>query len=81
MKAFHDRCIQRGFPPLDSLVVLVAGSRGGRPGKGYFTVNGVVDPFGEGGSAAAVARAAALWEQQKSEVRTWGIAHRRFRRL
>jgi hypothetical protein len=27
MKRFHDRCIERELPPLDSLVVHVAGSR------------------------------------------------------
>ena len=29
MRTFHDRCLERGYPPLDSLVVHVAGDRGG----------------------------------------------------
>jgi hypothetical protein len=32
MKAFHDRCIERGLPPLDALVVHVAGT-GRRAGR------------------------------------------------
>jgi hypothetical protein len=47
MKRFHDRCIERGLPPLDALVVHVAGSRRDRPGAGYFQVNGFADPFRE----------------------------------
>lgn len=40
MKALHDRCQERGYPPLDSLVVHVAGQRQNWPGGGYFKVNG-----------------------------------------
>jgi len=45
MKAFHDACTAAGLPPLDSLVVHVAGTRGGFPGAGYFAVNGWADPL------------------------------------
>jgi hypothetical protein len=55
MKRFHDRCVERGLPPLDALVVHVAGAREGRPGGGCFRVNGHVDPFAEQSSASAEA--------------------------
>ena len=77
MKAFHDRCAARQLPPLDSLVVHVAGLREGHPGAGYFKVNGYVDPFGEGGSAAEVARAGAFWKAQQAAVKAWGVTYRR----
>lgn len=82
MKAFHDRCIARRLPPLDSLVVHVAGGREGRPGGGYFRVNGHADPFAERSSASAeaVLAAHAFWEAQKEEVRAWGVDRRRGRR-
>jgi hypothetical protein len=82
MKAFHDRCIERGLPPLDALVVHVAGQREGRPGGGYFRVNGHVDPFAErsGASAEAVIAAHQFWEAQKEAVRSWGVERRRGRR-
>ena len=81
MKAFHDRCITRGLPPLDALVVHVAGGREGSPGGGYFRVNGHADPFAERpiASAEAVVVAHAFWESQKDEVKTWGVQRRRGR--
>jgi hypothetical protein len=81
MKAFHDRCRARGLPPLDSLVVHVAGGREGRPGGGYFRVNGHPDPFGEWSNASAddVVAAVGFWEAQKEEVRAWGVRRRRGR--
>lgn len=71
MKAFHDRCVARRLPPLDSLVVHVAGGREGRPGSGYFRVNGYVDPFAErsNASAEAVLAAHAFWESFGSTAR------------
>lgn len=82
MKAFHDRCRARGLPPLDWLVVHVAGDREGRPGGGYFRVNGHVDPFAERSNAPAeaVVAAHAFWEAQKAEVKAWGVQRRRGRR-
>lgn len=81
MKAFHDRCIERSLPPLDSLVVHVAGGREGRPGAGYFRVNGHVDPFAERvtASAEAVVAAHAFWEAQVELVKAWGVRQRRGR--
>jgi len=76
MKAFHDRCIARGLPPLDSIVVHVAGLREGKPGIGYFTVNGQVDPFSERATAKAVLRSSTFWEKQQREVRIWGTRAR-----
>jgi hypothetical protein len=43
MEAFHRRCAERGLPPLDSLVVHVAGPRRGLPGAGYFRINNQPD--------------------------------------
>jgi len=79
MKAFHDRCIERRLPPLDALVVHVAGEREGKPGGGYFRLNGHADPFskGSGASVEALIAAHALWERQKEEVKEWGVKRRR----
>lgn len=79
MRSFHDRCLARGLPPLDSLVVHVAGPREGRPGAGYFRVNGHVDPFAEDSSVSAekIIAAQAFWDAQREEVKAWGIERRR----
>jgi len=81
MKSFHDRCLARGLPPLDSLIVHVAGSREGRPGAGFFRVNGHVDPFAEHSTASAkkVIEAHAFWDGQREAVKAWGIERRRGR--
>lgn len=44
MEAFHHRCVERDLPPLDALVVHVAGTRKGQPGGGYFRINDLPDP-------------------------------------
>src|SRR6266496_1548012 len=44
MEAFHHRCAAQNLPPLDALVVHVAGSRKGQPGSGYFRINNLPDP-------------------------------------
>lgn len=77
MKAFHDRCVSRGMPPLDSLVVHVAGPREGKPGAGYFKVNGYHDAFSERTSPERMVEAWKFWEQQVAECKRWGIAARR----
>lgn len=77
MKRFHDRCRERDLPPLDSLVVHVAGMRVGKPGVGYFRVNGHRDPYGERATAEQVMSAQKFWEEQVSECRRWGDAQRR----
>ena len=77
MKAFHDRCKAVGLPPLDSLVVHVAGERESHPGKGYFTVNNHIDPFGTSGTAQQVTNAFAFWDTEKRATRTWGDQYRR----
>lgn len=80
MERFHYRCQERGLPPLDALVVNVAGPLEGKPGGGYFTVNDLVNPFSEKrASAAAMIRAANFWEAQKQECYDWGVRHRRER--
>ena len=77
MKAFHDRCIERGFPPLDSLVVHVASERKGMPGAGYFKVNRQPDPLGRRTNPEDATRAVQFWERQKAECERWGTDERR----
>ncbi len=81
MKAFHDRCMERRLPPLDALVVHVAGEREGKPGGGYFRVNGHADPFAKNSTAPAesLIEAHAFWEGQREEVKEWGVRRRRDR--
>jgi hypothetical protein len=79
MERFHFRCIERGLPPLDALVVHVAGQRSGFPGAGYFRVNGFKDPLGDRVNAAEQARATIYWEEQKRSCKDWGDRHRRSR--
>jgi hypothetical protein len=45
MERLHYRCRERNLPPLDALVVHVAGGREGQPGAGYVGVNGLKDPL------------------------------------
>jgi hypothetical protein len=81
MQRFHELCIERNLPPLDSLVVNVAGRLEGRPGGGYFTINGLANPFSETRVAkpAAMVKAANFWESQKQQCYDWGVQHRRER--
>lgn len=77
MKAFHDRCIERELPPLDSLVVHVASPREGKPGGGYFKVNGFRDAFSDKTPPEQMVAAYGFWERQVAECKSWGIAERR----
>ncbi len=77
MKAIHDRCIERGLPPLDSLVVHVAGPRQDWPGGGYFAVNGLADPLRERASAEDQVRGTRFWEDLKQQCKDWGVQERR----
>ncbi len=79
MKAIHDRCIERALPPLDSLVVHVAGPRQNWPGGGYFKVNGLADPMKERASAEDQVKATRFWEDQKQQCKDWGVRERRMR--
>lgn len=79
MKAFHDRCTASGLPPLDSLVVHVAGPRGGFPGRGYFAVNGWADPLDPGTQPSVADRSTRSWQEQQGRCRAWGHGHRRSR--
>jgi hypothetical protein len=79
MRQFHDRCVERHLPPLDALVVHVAGPREGVPSTGYFTVNGQMDPFSGTGRPEDAIRAVEFWENEKAAVYEWGIRHRRGR--
>lgn len=79
MERFHFRCRERALPPLDALVVHVAGQRTGFPGAGYFRVNGHKDPLGERATAEQQVQATAFWEAQKKHCREWGDRHRRGR--
>jgi hypothetical protein len=77
MERLHFRCAERALPPLDSLVVHVAGQRTGFPGSGYFRINKQVDPLSERATAAQQVRATAFWEAQMEECRDWGVRSRR----
>jgi hypothetical protein len=80
MEAFHDRCIEQGLPPLDALVVHVGPPREGRPGGGYFKVNGLPDPYGRGGPRSRADEALMFWGAQVDECKQWGMQSRRSRR-
>jgi hypothetical protein len=77
MERFHFRCGERTLPPLDALVVHVAGNRTGFPGSGYFRINGQVDPMSERATAAQQVRATTFWEAQKVECQDCGVRSRR----
>lgn len=77
MKAFHDQCIAQGLPPLDALVVHVAGPRKDWPGGGYFKVNGYADPLAVRTRPEDAASAARFWQEQKAACERWGTASRR----
>jgi hypothetical protein len=79
MERFHFRCRERDLPPLDALVVVVAGDRAGSPGVGYFRVNGVPHPAAPNASAEDIPRAYAFWTRQKEECVRWGPVSRRGR--
>jgi len=79
MEQFHYRCIERKLPPLDALVVHVAGRREGFPGAGYFRVNGYDDPLAERTKPEAQAAATVFWQAQREECRAWGTKSRRGR--
>ncbi len=80
MESFHFRCLAQGYPPLDSLVVHVAGPRGGVPGSGYFRVNGIADPYGRNVPVDTAAVSGAFLEQQQNACVSWGNDRRRRRR-
>ncbi|MEW2142662.1 hypothetical protein AB0869_07570 [Micromonospora vinacea] len=77
MAAFHHRCHERQLPPLDALVVHVAGPRVGFPGAGYFRVNRQPDPRGKRVTPEAQAASTRFWETQREECRRWGVRSRR----
>ena len=67
MAVFHGRCIERNLPPLDSLVVHVAGERERWPGTGYFRVNRQPDPLSAKTNPAHASEATRFWERQKEK--------------
>jgi hypothetical protein len=77
MARLHFRCRERTLPPLDALVVHVAGERTGFPGAGYFRVNGQADPLNQRTSATGQMQATVFWDAQKTECRNWGDRSRR----
>lgn len=74
MERFHHRCIERALPPLDALVVHVAGERTNRPGAEYFRINGHHDPVGDWTRTSSEQQVAAttFWETQVQQCREWG---------
>lgn len=79
MERFHYRCQERQLPPLDALVVHVAGPREGFPGGGYFRVNGQADPLAERTKPDDQVAATRFWQAQREECKEWGIRSRRGR--
>ncbi|MCI4062057.1 hypothetical protein MRQ36_05555 [Micromonospora sp. R77] len=79
MAAFHHLCVDKGLPPLDSLVVHVAGPRKNFPGAGYFRVNQLPDPLGEKTRAVDQVTSTQFWERQREACRSWGVQSRRGR--
>jgi hypothetical protein len=77
MGRFHHCCREQDLPPLDALVVHVAGPRQNFPGVGYFTVNGLKDPLDEKTTPTQATRATTCWEDQKKKCGAWGVRHRR----
>ena len=77
MERFHQRCIERVLPPLDALVVHVAGERTNRPGAEYFQINGHHDPVGDWTRTSYEQQVAAtnFWENQVQRCREWGEQH------
>ncbi|HEX8080090.1 MAG TPA: hypothetical protein VF557_07770 [Jatrophihabitans sp.] len=80
MEAIHWRCNRNAdLPPLDSLVVYVAGPRMGHPGPGYFRVNNHSDPFDVRTRPEAIEPAMAFWRAEVAQCKAWGIRSRRER--
>jgi hypothetical protein len=81
MEDFHFRLAERHLPPLDALVVVVAGERQGLPGSGYFRVNGLIDPAGDLRNVTTVDVNSAwdYWKAEKLQCEEWGHLHRRRR--
>jgi hypothetical protein len=77
MGYLHRRCLERGLPPLDSLIVHVAGRRSGFPAPGYFRINEQVDPLSERTTATQQTQATAFRQAQIEECRDWGVTSRR----
>ncbi len=77
MKAFRDRCRERGYPPLDALVVHVAGERKGFPGAGYFKVNGFEDPLSLKTRPEKMKMATDFWRAEVQQCEEWGTRERR----
>jgi hypothetical protein len=77
MARLHFRCRERTLPPLDALVVHVAGERIEFPGAGYFRVNGQADPLNQRTSATGQTQATVFWDAQKTECKDWGDRSRR----
>lgn len=77
MARLHFRCWERTLPPLDALVMHVAGERTGFPGAGYFRVNEQADPLNQRIPATGQMQATVFWDSQKMECRNWGDRSRR----
>lgn len=72
MEAFHHRCVEGELPPLDALIVHVAGTRKGQPGGGYFRINDLPDPFAHRTAPEQVVRAVLLLGGPEAELRKVG---------
>jgi hypothetical protein len=77
MERLHFRCKERALPPLDSLVVHVAGQRTGLSWIWILPDQQTGGSFERAGPAIQQARATAFWEAQMEECRDWGVRSRR----
>ncbi len=77
MEAFHWRCVDRGLPPLDSLVVNVSGPRKNRCGPGYFKINYLDDPFSQRTNLKDAMASTKYAQNEAEECWTWGEIQRK----
>ncbi|MGW5053502.1 hypothetical protein [Actinokineospora sp. NPDC004072] len=68
---FHQRCAQRGLPPLDALVVHAAGPRRDFPDAAYFRLNGQPDPVDPATPIADKRDATTFWLHQIQTCQLW----------
>lgn len=64
IEAFQHRCAERDLPPLDALVVHVAGTRKGQPGSGYFRVNNLARSLLQRTQPEHVVEATRFWDDR-----------------
>ncbi|GGS42575.1 MULTISPECIES: hypothetical protein [Actinokineospora] len=71
MTQFHQRCAERGLPPLDALVVHAAGPRRDFPDAAYFRLNNQPDPLIVTATIADKRDATTFWLHQIQTCKLW----------